>query len=86
MTKEDAACLVDALIDAAELACVADNERGLVKAQMLRDSLRGYVIGMLVASGYTFNTYASTVPAVVYRDGAMPNAEMTRITCGEEAL
>lgn len=86
MTKEEATCLVDALIDASELACVTDNESGVMKAQMLRDSLRGYVVSMLIASGYTFDTYTSTAPAVVYRDGAMPNAEVTRMTCGEEVL
>ena len=68
MTKEEATCLVDALIDASELACVTDNSDGVVKAQALRDNLRGYVIDSLIASGYTFNTYTTT-PAVVYRDG-----------------
>lgn len=86
MTKEEATCLVDALIDATELACVTDNENGVMKAQALRDSLRGYVVSMLIASGYTFNTYTSTVPGVVYRDGSMPKVELTRMTCGEEAL
>ena len=68
MTKEEATCLVDALIDASELACVTDNSDGVVKAQTLRDNLRGYVIDSLIASGYTFNTY-TTKPEVVYRDG-----------------
>ena len=85
MTKEEATCLVDALIDASELACVTDNERGVMKAQTLRDSLRGYVISMLIASGYTFNTYTGTVPAVAYRDSSMPKVERTHITCDEEA-
>lgn len=67
MTKEEATCLVDALIDASELACVTDNSDGVVKAQTLRDNLRGYVIDSLIASGYTFNTY--TAPNIVYRDG-----------------
>lgn len=87
MTKEEATCLVDALIDATELACVTDNENGVMKAQALRDSLRGYVVSMLVASGYTFNTYTNTVPGVAYtyRDSSMPKVEKTRITCDEEA-
>lgn len=85
MTKEEATCLVDALIDATELACVTDNENGVMKAQTLRDSLRGYVISMLIASGYTFNTYTNTVPRIPYWDGSMPKVEKTRITCDEEA-
>lgn len=85
MTKEEATCLVDALIDATELACVTDNENGVMKAQALRDSLRGYVVSMLIASGYTFNTYTNTVPGVVYRDSSMPKVERTHITCDEEA-
>lgn len=67
MTKEEATCLVDALIDASELACVTDNSDGVVKAQALRDNLRGYVIDSLIASGYTFNTY--TPSNIVYRSG-----------------
>lgn len=79
MTKEEATRLVDALIDASELACVTDNSDGVVKAQALRDNLRDYIIDSLVASGYTFNTYTS--PGIVYRDdNVKPITPMCELT------
>lgn len=58
MTKEEATCLIDALITASEMApTMADGEK-MIKIQVLRDNLRGYAISQLV----------DKKPATVYRE------------------
>lgn len=65
MTKEEATRIVDALIEASELACKYE------EAQAIRENLRGYVSDMLVTCGVTFNTISAS-PGIAYRNGATP--------------
>lgn len=63
MTNAEATHVIDALINASELACVTDNEAAVAKANELRENLRGYIIGAL--------TSPWSGPYVTYRNGAL---------------
>lgn len=67
MTKEEATRIVDALIDAAELALVVDSDKSIATAEALRDNLRCYVIDMLMLHDYPVYPITTTSPATTYR-------------------
>ena len=67
MTKEEATRIVDALIDAAELALVVDSDKSIATAEALRDNLRCYVIDMLMLYDYPVYPTTTTPSAPVYR-------------------